>query len=403
MIDIREAYQKYPNDTLGALQYIIKDNPDWEQDELVADMLASEVTEMIKAGALPQDAMRALDNKLTLTNGKHLLSRANKRKLASRAYSDVVTSSGLNTGQLRFTDYDRKGTPIIASVTCTPEGHYEAYEADVMSAGGALFGFGIPALDSAFGYLAPGELMALVGAPGSFKTSLALSAAEDALKDASKSVMLFSLDMPPERIMARRLMRELGCSEQQLDALVRMRDEELSAARGRMLYRDAERFTIVGGRREGPYSWKQIEELTLQKGPDLLIIDYLTRIGCYNSELSCVRDLMPKISKFAADYSIATILLSQMSRTSRADQRDKSGGHAAGGHYVEDVVDVEIELQVCRHDDNQDIVATVAKTRKCASGKSFFLTLKGAQLSFDLDARQAERRERPKNIFEGKL
>ena len=38
------------------------------------------------------------------------------------------------------------------------------------------------------------------------------------------------------------------------------------------------------------------------------------------------------------------MMLSQMGRSSRAAQKGGSGGHAAGGHYVEDAADVEIEL-----------------------------------------------------------
>lgn len=401
-MDIRDALANHPNDILGAVQCMMDGNPQWEDDPAMLALLSSYVTDKISEGAQPLSALRWLDGELTLGSGRHLLSRTYLRHLAAYSYNDYLVRTGNRTDLLRIM-VDSGGTPIVDAVPCSPERHYESYETEVRSGGGALFGFGIPALDAAYGYLAPGEVLALVGAPGSFKTSLALSAVDDALKDEGRTVMFMSLDMPAEKITARRLMRELLCSEQSLSSMVRMDDPALAAARERLARRDAERLTIVGSRRDGPYSWKNVEEMAAQKGPDLLIIDYLTRIGNYSSELSCVRDLMPKVGKFASEFGIATILLSQMSRTSRADQRDKSGGHAAGGHYVEDAVDIEIELQLCRHDDKQDIVATVAKTRKCESGKSFFLMLKGAQLAFDSEARPAERTRRPVNIFEGKI
>ena len=72
----------------------------------------------------------------------------------------------------------------------------------------------------------------------------------------------------------------------------------------------------------------------------------------------------------------------------------------AGGHYVEDAVDVEIELLKDESPDGKSaIVATVTKTRKNQSGKSFALNLKTRSLSFGSMADQVTRSKPAVSVF----
>ena len=85
---------------------------------------------------------------------------------------------------------------------------------------------------------------------------------------------------------------------------------------------------------------------------------------------------------------------------SKAAQKSGSGGHAAGGHYVEDAADVEIELlKDEKADGDTAIVATVTKTRKNASGRSFMLDLNPRSLSFGTTAERVMRLKPAASVF----
>lgn len=263
------------------------------------------------------------------------------------------------------------------------------------------YGFGIYEFDRAFGGLYPGETLALVGAPGSMKTSLALNAVDNYLHNFDRSVLFFSLDMPAKTIAARRLMRELDAFQGEIYAMLKDGDPKVKNAVERMQANDRGRYKLIGRKRGGErYSWDEIRNIIVQVAPELVIIDYLTCIGDYATELAAVKDLMPKICGAAEDFGISFILLSQMGRSSRTAQSVSSGGHAAGGHHVEDSVDVEIELLKQMDDDSSSFIATVTKTRKTASGRSFQLNYAPRTMEFLNSCTEVRRAVKPRQVFE---
>lgn len=292
-----------------------------------------------------------------------------------------------------------------ARVEADPDGHIESFASEVRGWRNLEgLGFGIYELDRAFGGLYPKETMAVVGAPGSMKTSLALNAVNDYLSNSTGRVLFFSLDMPAERVAVRWLMREVGRGEKEIFQAWKDPDSdpELKEARRRLNELQKGRFRLVGKRGGGKrYSWDDLRNMTVQVGPELVVIDYLTCIGEYRNEMDAVRDLMPKICGMAEDFGLSVILLSQMGRSSRAAQSSSSGGHAAGGHFVEDAVDVEIELlKQISEDGRSNFVATVTKTRKTASGRSFRLEFTPATMEFKRFCSEVSRAQKPKQIFE---
>lgn len=315
-----------------------------------------------------------------------------------------------------FADFKRKRLPDRANgvslfsaergvvwVPSTTEEHSERLISEVENWGSLDgYGFGITELDWAFGGLYPSEILALVGAPGSMKTTLALNAVDDFLeKNSDGRLLFFSLDMPAQTIVARRLMRLMNCFQSELYQKIKHGDESVKTALKELRDSDGGRFRLIGKPRGGgSYSWEQVAEIAAQTAPDLIIVDYLTLIGAYRSELEAVYDLVPKIKSLAEDLGVAVILLSQMGRSSRAAQKNSSGGHAAGGHYVEDAADVEIELLKEEAEDGRTaIVATVTKTRKAASGKSFALEFNARRLSFGCKAERVSRVKPTANVF----
>lgn len=374
----------------------------WEEQ---ADfMLAALVQGYVAEDKLnPSQAAAKLLRDLTEKDGSAIVSKAQIRRAVAQGFRDYKELCSPGEGdKVRVVTADRDNL-IIDAIPTTPEEHMSRLVTEVENWENLDgYGFGIWELDRAFGGLYPSETLALVGAPGSMKTALALNAVDDFLqKNSEGKVLFFSLDMPAIKVHTRRLMREMDCFESDLYGMIKRKDPAVREAQLRMTQRDGGRFHLVGKPRGGrPYSWGQISEIIVQLAPDMVIIDYLTLIGTYRSDLECVSDLMPKVKSIADDLGIAMILLSQMGRLSRAAQKTGSGGHAAGGHHVEDAVDAEIELLKDENTDGKSaIVATVTKTRKNQSGKSFALDLKVRSLSFGSTAETVTRSKPAVSVF----
>ena len=375
-----------------------------ETDEEFADqaafLLRTAAEERIRAGLSPEAVMEQLLRESVSPDGAVWVTKQLTLHAVSQAMNDVKAFVRPGTDGRIVVRSDVGGMTPVAS---TGDEHLRQLETEVRGWSSTEgFGFGINELDTAYGRLFPGEVLAVVGAPGSMKTTLALSAAEwFLLSQTAGKVLFFSLDMPARTVMARRLMREMDCYYYDLLRRIREGDESVTQAKRRLAAYDKGRFVLIG-KQPRPYSWQQISDITVQAAPELLIIDYLTLIGTYRSELEAVYDLMPKIKALADNSGIAVILLSQMGRGSRSAQRSSSGGHAAGGHYVEDAVDVEIEL--LKEDSEEEgksvVVATVTKTRKGRSGGNFALDFNPRTLSFGSTAQSVRRTKPNTKVFE---
>lgn len=348
-----------------------------------------------KRGTMPENVAKLLREECTTEDGTLRVTTAEIRTAIAAALS----------GMRLEMDPSLEGKLLVGSerIEATPDGHIEAF-ADEVRGWRNLdgLGFGIYELDRAYGGLYPKETMALVGAPGSMKTSLALNAVNNYLSNNEGRVLFFSLDMPAGKVATRWYMRELDRSEPEVYSMWQSNDPDFEQAKRRLNSWSRGRFRLIGKPKGGRrYSWENLRDVVVQTGPELVIIDYLTCIGDYTSELEAVRDLMPKICGMCEDFGLAVILLSQMGRGSRAAQKVSSGGHAAGGHYVEDAVDVEIELlKQIDEDGKSNFIATVTKTRKAAAGRSFRLEYTPCTMEFRPTCTEVSRAQKPQKIFE---
>jgi replicative DNA helicase len=268
------------------------------------------------------------------------------------------------------------------------------------------FEFGIQALDESFGGVVPGETLVLVGAQGSMKTSLLLNGIEHYIKTIKDAkVLLFSLDMPARATTGRLLCRRLKVNEKQLWRYLNDKDEEYLAAE-QSLIRDLGHSLVlkennVGHRHTIDMVRREIE----LEMPTLVAIDYLTKLKRRNqSDLDCVSECMPDLVEMAAEYGIQMILLSQMSRTAKTAQATgvATGGNAKGGGDVEDMANAVIDLFRDYPDgpgNPPKIIATVSKTRRGVSGKTFALGYWGTWMEFDGSAKTAERDKERKPLF----
>lgn len=241
----------------------------------------------------------------------------------------------------------------------------------------AAFTLGIDGLDEIFGGVLPGEILAITGAQGSMKTSLALCAVERGL-DEGKRISFFSLDMSPQEVAERRLQLRLELNQRDLHELIRDGSETVKQTAREITERDLDRFFLAGN--EGNKRWlvdDVIQSTTIHRS-DVLVIDYLTLLKPIGkSDLECAEQAMPKLKNFAQRDSVAVVLLNQMSRTSKREQAaGMVGGHGKGGGIIEEMVHSEIELikDYPEHEGARDrIIATVTKTRRGPTRQSFEL------------------------------
>jgi hypothetical protein len=141
----------------------------------------------------------------------------------------------------------------------------------------------------------------------------------------------------------------------------------------------------------------------LKRQPQLVVIDYFTRLKQPGqSDLEFVEDAMPKILRFAHQYQASFLILSQMSRSSRAEQATgRTGGHGKGGGIVEEMAHTEIELfHQPVEGDKPMIIAAITKARRGLAGQYFSLDYDGPIKRFSGIACKMSKTTQKKAIFE---
>ncbi|HHV52374.1 MAG TPA: AAA family ATPase [Synergistaceae bacterium] len=267
------------------------------------------------------------------------------------------------------------------------------------------FSFGIRALDDAFGNLYPGELLVVVGAQGTMKTSLLLSGLENYIATTDGNVLFFSLDMTPEEIMERRLMRAMNVNAAMLREHVRRESSEFKRASQMLNNADGGRFIVLGNKSASRFTAESLCREICSRMPSLVAIDYLTLLrGNKQSDLDCVNEAMPMLKAIAQEYGVMMVILSQMGRASKQLQASGSlySGSAKGGGIVEELANAQIDIIKDASTDEHTpprIIAIVSKTRRGVAGRAFELEYDGPTMSFTGRATAVRRVSPPKQIF----
>lgn len=280
------------------------------------------------------------------------------------------------------------------------------------------FGFGIEALDDSFGRLLPGEVLVLVGAQGSMKSSLMLSGLEHYLQNTPDgTAMLFSLDMAPEVVAERLLQREMRMTAESVRWHARRETDQFRDAGARLRRKFSDRLLIYGSEAPTAQLLGKAERMTIEDVrrevetcmPSLVAVDYLTLLRKpRQSDLDCVNEVMPQIKEMAQRYGIMFLLMSQMGRANKQLQASGSlfSGSAKGGGIVEELANAQIDLfkdAPLEPYGAPRIIATVSKTRRGVAGRSFELAYDGEPMSFTGQARPVRREKEHKPIFKSGL
>lgn len=242
-----------------------------------------------------------------------------------------------------------------------------------------------------------GEVLHIVGGEGGMKTSLLLHFLGHNI-DRGGRVLFFSLDMTPEAIELRRLMRLLDCGKERATEHVRQDTDEYRRAR-KILEEQDERFAVMGG----PLNLADMRRAILMSNADVVAVDYVTLVNGYGSELETAREVTKAIREWRRAWGITFVLLSQISRESRRDlMQGGTGGHGIGGSSLEQLVDYELELmrdEPLIEGDRARLVATLRKNRAGRSGVSFEVFPCFPSLSFSGRSEWVERNGRRKPLF----
>jgi hypothetical protein len=266
------------------------------------------------------------------------------------------------------------------------------------------FGFGIRALEDATGGILPGEICVLTGAPGTMKTSLALCAVDNFVSRTEEGLVYYcSVDMAPREITFRIMERESQIPQAVLSSMRSRNDPEILAIRKSISGKYDKRLIIKGHTDTKQMTIDDLLRHCLKRQPQLIVIDYFTRLKQPGqSDLEFVESAMPQILTFTHQYQASFLILSQMSRTSRAEQATgRIGGHSKGGGVVEELAHTEIELfQQPVEGDKPMVIAAVTKARRGIAGQYFSLDYDGPIKRFSGSARKMSKAVQKRAIFE---
>ncbi|ADE57074.1 DnaB domain protein helicase domain protein [Aminobacterium colombiense DSM 12261] len=371
---------------LAQYNEVFKDDPATKQ-EMVITLLCDMGESLFQKGADPLDILPMVQEQAEHYKRLKYIDPVNPELLANRL------------GE-RLTELYSKVKPL-------PEGDplriFSRVENDVKSWNDDYtFRLGIRRLDTAFDGVYPGEMLNLAGAQGSLKTSLALHGAVNFLQgNPERRVLFFSLDMSKEETTQRLFMRELEVSTNALHGLIKVNSPRIREAREGMK-KHLNRLEVVGEESGQRWTIDRLEKHVALRIPSLVVIDYLTllkRPG--QSDLEAVEEVMPRLKTLTQRLKIRTLILSQLGRASKLDQRKgATGGHAKGGGIVEELVHSEIEIQKDGLDKNGQprLIATITKARHGTKG-SFELEYIGHCMKFTGKSRRVEYATEQKQIF----
>lgn len=281
------------------------------------------------------------------------------------------------------------------------------------------FHFGIDLLDDAIGGgIRRGEMLSIIGNPGSMKTSLLLNGIETWIAERPQdktglAVVFYSLDMSRTDIWHRLLLREIYCDMDALMEKIKLKTPDYLAACKKLSERLQGKIKVSDNAEAEKWTVEKIIEHTQNNMPEVVCIDYLTQLRSdkMRNDYEIANNAAVKLKDMAHTYNCAVVILSQMSQASRNIQAAGGfGGSAKGGAAVEENCTAEIEL-FKDHPEHEGgaprYIATVKKSRNVKGQDkvwhSYELEHKGAQMRFSGFAYEVQRVNNKvnKNIFTG--
>ncbi len=266
---------------------------------------------------------------------------------------------------------------------------------------------GIPRVDDALqSGLYPGSVLGLTGHEGSLKSSVALHLIEENVwRNPACRCLFCSLDMNSDMLMHRRVSRFLGIHEVRARELFAEQNADYLRARDEIAGRDDGRLFVLSS----PCTVADIESAMETCLPSLVVIDYLllVNVAGERDKFRAFERTLEKIREWRSTTKATFVLLSQMSRASKAEAKSgKSGSHAYGGGVFEQLLDVELELcldaPVEEGIDAPRLVVTISKNRFGPQGRQFEIEYDGPSKRITGKSWKLDRAKAAKPAFGGR-
>ena len=266
---------------------------------------------------------------------------------------------------------------------------------------------GIPRIDDALqSGMYPGSVLGLTGHEGSLKSSVALHLIEENVwKNPACRCLFCSLDMNADMLMHRRVSRFLGIHEVRARELFAEQNADYLKARSEIARRDDGRLFVLSS----PCTIADIEAAMGTCLPTLTVVDYvmLVSVAGERDKFRAFERVLEKIREWRSTTKATFVLLSQMSRQSKAEAKSgKSGSHAYGGGVFEQLLDVELELcldaPVEEGIDAPRLVVTINKNRFGPQGKQFEVEHDGPSKRITGKSWRLDRAKEQKPVFGGR-
>ena len=361
---------------------------DLEQEKI--DQIKSHTEHYYEHGLTPVQIFQHLREDVNKVGTPLPLSKV--KQLIAQTYRECISSNNLNEALKNL---------YIAN----PSVYLNKYADETRTWGKVpVLRTGIDKLDTASGGgLLPGQLLVITGGEGSMKTSLSLKMIDTYLQEVAEKVLYFSLDMEAERVVFRRLLPLMGMGyKSAIGEMQKGTDEYLEAVAKREEI-DNGNFRIV----DGPHDLEKIKTVIEFEAPSVVVIDYLTCIEGFRSELDCAREAIKRIREWKREYGITFVTLNQLSEASKANQRQGYlNPPAMGGGSSQQASDVKIDLLKDMPAQDEEwlqtrprIIATISKTRDEVAGRSFDLEYSGQTMSFTGNCKEVFRIKEQKAVF----
>lgn len=249
------------------------------------------------------------------------------------------------------------------------------------------------------GGFSPGQILNIVGGPGSLKTSLAMQSVLSFIHQ-GRHALVFSLDMPASEILSRVLLADFGSSLNAIEDAIRQGDPAYEDAKRRVLPLLDQGLRILDGPDWNP---ERMTRAIDHFHPHLVMIDYVS-IATNDSDAYRASNAVMRWARDEAKRSNAVfLLLHQMGKESLINQsKGIIGNNALGGGAAQQTAWAEVELLKENTPEGPNVVATITKARRGGgTGRSYQLEVDWSRYRFTGRAAEVRRgKSRASKVFE---
>lgn len=204
-----------------------------------------------------------------------------------------------------------------------------------LNKGAISTGFGM--MDKMLGGIRNGTVFIVGARPSTGKTSFALNIAANQLKDETKKVMFFSLEMSAEMIYERVVASKGSIEYEKFSRNTLSANDLNKTAEIALGIRDSKRFLVI----DDVYNIEQICNLISENRPSLAVIDFMqiiTAMGRFENIRSRIDYVSALLKRTAKTTGCAILVLSQLSRAGKEaptmSDLKESGGLEQDGDYI---------------------------------------------------------------------